>query len=307
MNYTLNQLRIYARVAETLSITKAAEELHLTQPAVSIQLKNFQDQFSLPLTEVINRRLYITDFGREIADAANSILEEVQGIQQRLNAHMGLLTGKLRISVVSTGKYIAPFFLSDFTQQHPGVELEMDVTNKARVLESMEQNEVDFSLVSVLPDHLRIGKLELMPNRLFLVGGAGSTLKGKQYDQKVLEDLPLIFREPGSGTRHVMEAYFKKHRLKVNKKLELNTNEAVKQAVIAGLGYSLMPLIGIHTELENRQLRIIPVKGFSMQSTWYFIWLKDKKHSPAAKAYLEHLRSHREQIVKEKFHWLGKY
>ena len=144
MNYTLNQLRIFLKVVQTESITKASEILHLTQPAVSIQLKNFQDQFEIPLTEVIGRRLYITDFGREIADAAEKILEEVNTIASKTEAYKGKLTGKLKISVVSTGKYVMPYFLVDFLKQHTGIELLLDVTNKAKVIESIEKNEVEF-------------------------------------------------------------------------------------------------------------------------------------------------------------------
>ena len=151
MNYTLHQLRIFQQVVQNLSITKAAEELHLTQPAVSIQLKNFQDQFDLPLFEVISKRIYITDFGKEIAEAADKILTEVHAINFKMHAHQGELTGKLKMSVVSTGKYIAPYFIADFIRQHQGVELLMEVTNKAHVINSLEKNEVDFSLVSVLP------------------------------------------------------------------------------------------------------------------------------------------------------------
>lgn len=155
MNYTLNQLQIYLKVAQTLSITKAAAALHLTQPAVSIQLKNFQDQFDIPLIEVINKKIYVTDFGKEIAEAAERILSEVYAINFKMHAHQGQLTGKLKISVVSTGKYIAPYFIADFIKQHQGVELLMDVTNKAQVINSLEKNQVDFSLVSVLPKQIR--------------------------------------------------------------------------------------------------------------------------------------------------------
>lgn len=262
MNYTLNQLKIFLKVTETLSITKAAEDLYLTQPAVSIQLKNFQEQFEIPLIEVVNKRIYITDFGKEIAESAERILSEVNAINFKMHAHQGQLTGKLKISAVSTGKYIAPFFIADFIKQHQGIELFLDVTNKAQVITSLERNEVDFALVSVLPEQLNIDKIELMQNKLFLVGNYETNLLHKSYDKKLFETVPLIYRERGSGTRHIMEKYILKNKLEVIKKMELTSNEAVKQAVIAGLGYSIMPVIGIKNELENKQLKIIPLKGF---------------------------------------------
>jgi DNA-binding transcriptional LysR family regulator len=307
MNYTLNQLRIFLQVVQTGSVTKAAEALHLTQPAVSIQLKNFQEQFDIPLIEVINKKIYVTDFGKEIAVAADNILTEVHAINFKMHAHQGQLTGKLKMSSVSTGKYIAPYFLTDFMQQHPGVELSLQVTNKAQVIESLENNEVDFSLVSVLPDKLRIDKIALMQNKLYVVGNSDKKFKKKAYQRSIFETIPLIYREQGSGTRHVMEQYISKGKLPVIKKMELTSNEAVKQAVIAGLGYSIMPLIGIRNELENRQLQIIPVQGFPIQSTWQLIWLKGKKLSPVAAAYLEYIKKGKQRIIQDKFDWYEAY
>src|SRR6188768_1077024 len=170
MNYTLNQLQIFLKVTQTLSVTKAAEELHLTQPAVSIQLKNFQDQFDIPLTEVVGRKIYITDFGREIAEATESILNQVAMIDFKTHAFKGRLIGRLKISVVSTGNYVMPYFLSSFMKQHEAVELQMDVTNKSKVIESLEANAVDFSLVSIIPSSLNVEKMDLLQNKLYLVG-----------------------------------------------------------------------------------------------------------------------------------------
>lgn len=307
MNYTLNQLRIFLSVVQNLSVTKAAEELHLSQPAVSIQLKNFQDQFDLPLMEVIKKRIHVTDFGLEIAAAADRILAEAHAINFKMHAHNGQLTGRLKLSVVSTGKYVAPYFITDFIREHQGVELLMDVTNKAQVISSIERNETDLALVSVLPERMKIEKLELMQNRLFLVGNGKTKFRKKLNDKSVFENIPLIYREPGSGTRHVMEKFIRKNKLPVVKKMELTSNEAVKQAVIAGLGYSIMPLIGIRNELENGQLQIIGVQGFPIRSTWHMIWLKEKKLPPVAMSLLNHLRSTKQKIIKERFDWFEKY
>eukprot|EP01041_Mallomonas_annulata_P021269 gene21269-41285_t len=198
MNYTLHQLQVFLKITQTHSVTKAAEELCLTQPAVSIQLKNLQDQFEIPLTEVVGRKLFITDFGKEIALAAEKILNEVYAINYKTMAHKGKLTGRLKISVVSTGKYVMPYFLSDFIKRNEGIELMMDVTNRAKVIESLEKNEVDFSLVSVLPDNLKVENIELLQNKLFLVTNTKNKYAEKIYDKSIFEDLPLIYREHGS-------------------------------------------------------------------------------------------------------------
>ncbi|MGL2994132.1 LysR family transcriptional regulator [Flavobacterium sp. TSSA_36] len=307
MNYTLHQLHVFLRVAQCQSITKAAEELHLTQPAVSIQLKNFQDQFEIPLTEIIGRKLYVTDFGNEIAVAAEKIINEVHAINYKMQAFQGKLSGRLKISIVSTGKYIMPYFLADFLKLHPDVELILDVTNKSKVIKSLEKNEVDFSLVSILPETLKINRIELMSNQLFLVSNTSTEFSEKIYEKNILENIPIILREKGSGTRQTMEQFMLINNLNVKKKLELTSNEAVKQAVIAGLGCSIMPLIGIKNEISTGNLKIIPVRGLPIQSTWNLIWQKNKNFSPIAKAYLAFLEEYKQEIIKNKFDWIQSY
>jgi DNA-binding transcriptional LysR family regulator len=307
MNYTLNQLRVFLKIAQEKSVTKAAEKLHLTQPAVSIQLKNFQDQFEIPLTEVVGRKIYITDFGKEIAEAADAILEQVNAINYKTMAYKGQLTGKLKISVVSTGKYVMPFFLAQFMKEHPGIELVMDVTNKNRVVRSLDRNEVDFSLVSILPLTPKVEKLDLIENKLYLVGNKPRILEKPMQANGEFKKLPFIFREEGSGTRQTMESFISQNNISVLKKMELTSNEAVKQAVLAGLGYSIMPIIGIKNELDNESLHIIPVEGLPITTTWSLIWLKEKKHSPAATSLLEFLKQKKEQIAKEHFNFYKNY
>ena len=307
MNYTLNQLQVFLKVVQYESVTKAAEELHLTQPAVSIQLKNFQDQFDIALTEVIGRRIYITAFGREIAAAAEKIIEEVQAINYMTLEYKGRLTGRLKISSVSTGKYVIPYFLNDFMKDHSGVKLSIDVTNKKKVIESLEKNEIDFALVSVLPSQMNIDKLDLLQNKLFLVGNSKANITSGVKSNDAFQDLPLIFREKGSGTRQTMEGFLKSNIVTVHKKMELTSNEAVKQAVLAGLGYSIMPLIGLKNELSNKELQIIPMKGLPITTNWSLIWLKGKKHSPVSLAFLDHLKRTKDLITNKRFDWYEKY
>ncbi len=307
MKYTLNQLQIFLKIVQTQSVTKASEELHLTQPAVSIQLKNFQGQFEIPLTEVVGRKIYITDFGREIAEAAENIINQVYAINYKTLAYKGQLTGRLKISLVSTGKYVMPYFLTDFMKQHEGIELLMDVTNKSKVIESLENNEVDFALVSILPANLNIERLDLLQNKLYLVGNTKTKFKKDIKAKDIFKKLPLIFREKGSGTRQKMESFIERNNLSVLKKMELTSNEAVKQALLADLGYSIMPLIGIRNELHNNELQIIPVKGLPLKTTWSLIWLKGKNHSPVSISLLDYLKKEKLRIVQEKFSWYENY
>jgi len=299
MNYTLNQLRIYLKITQTLSITKAANELNLTQPALSIQLKNFQQQFDYPLIEVIQKKIHVTGLGKEIAKAAESIINEVDNINYTSQNYKNKLAGHLKISIISTGKYIMPFFLNSFLKENEKIDLTMDVTNKSKVLKSLAENEIDFALVSDMPDNLNVAQFKLIENALYLFGNKEIDIK-KPIDQ-ILEKTSIIFREVGSDTNEVMDKFFKKLKIQPRKKLELTSNEAVKQAVIAGLGISIMPLIGSRNEIETGHLKIIPAPGLPIKTSWRLIWLKEKKLSPIAASYLKYLETNKEIIVQSNF------
>lgn len=309
MNYTLHQLQVFLKVTQTQSITKAAEELFLSQPAVSIQLKNFQDQFEIPLTEVVGRKLYVTEFGKEIAFAAENILNEVYAINYKTLAYKGQLSGRLRISVVSTGKYVMPYFLTDFLHLHEGIELVLDVTNRSKVMDSLEKNEVDFSLLSVLPEKSMLENEPLLPNQLYFVASSKYQLPSLDAEQpeKLLNHIPFIYREHGSSTRLLMEQYIELNKLPIRKRIELTSNEAVKQAVIAGLGCSIMPLIGIKNELLNGELCILPLGGFPITSTWNLVWMKRKNFSPVAKAFLYYIQKNKSYIIANHFIWFEQF
>ena len=301
MNYTLNQLTIFLKIVECQSITKAAELLHLTQPAVSIQLKNFQDQFDIPLTQVVNRKLYITSFGQEIASAAEKIIHEVNEINYKTASFKGRISGQLIISVVSTGKYVIPYFLSDFLQKHPDIELQLDVSNRSKIINDLQSNCTDFSLVSTIPKKLLIESIPLMKNQLFLVGSKSLLFDNIKTIADIPIEIPFIYREEGSATRALMENFIQKNNISVNKKLVLTSNEAVKQAVIAKLGISIMPLIGIRNEIALDQLQIIPIQNLPIVTEWNIIWSKGKRMFPAAKAFLEYLKLEKDRITAENF------
>ncbi|TPV35064.1 LysR family transcriptional regulator [Paucihalobacter ruber] len=308
MNFTLHQLKVFSEVAHFKSITKAAEALNMTQPAASIQLKNFQDQFDIPLYDVIGRQLYITEFGKEIYNVAQDILNQVSSINYKTEAFKGLLTGKLSISVVSTGNYVMPYFLKGFLQKHPNVELMLDVSNKTQVIKDLEDNLVDFSLVTVSPQHLKVHQQAIMGNKLHLVSAYNSRhISKSKLNINQLNDLPLIFREEGSGTRFTMQEFFKDLNIKPKIQLELSTHEAIIQAVVADIGVSIVSLLGIKNELEQKDLKIVPVKGLPLISEWKLIWLQSKTLSPVALAFLAYVRHNQQDIYHSYFSWQEKY
>jgi DNA-binding transcriptional LysR family regulator len=196
-----------------------------------------------------------------------------------------------------------PYFLTDFIKLHGGVELSMDVTNRENVLSRLEKNEVDFALVSVLPRKLKIERIELLPNELYLIGNR----EFQQNEIKTKNELQkhsLIYREQGSSTRLSMEEFIEKKNLDGLKKFELTSNEAVKQAVIAGLGISIMPKIGLRNELKSGDLKILKMKGLPVVTHWNLIWLKGKKLSQVAKSYLEYLEENKLKISKDYFEFV---
>jgi LysR family transcriptional regulator, low CO2-responsive transcriptional regulator len=301
MNYTLHQLRVFQKIVDCRSITKAAESLNMTQPAVSIQLRNLQEQFDIPITELLGRQLQITDFGMELYQIVSKILEDVDFIDYKTKQYKGLLAGKLKIASVSTGKYVLPFYLKGFIDANEGVNVDIDVTNRRVVILSLEKNEVDFALINVLPEHIELKEELLMSNRLYLVGD-----RNGNFDLD-LNTLPLIHREEGSGTRLIMQRFFDLNKYNPKYRFQLRSNEAVKQAVIAGLGYSLLPLVSIKNELENEQIKIIKKEGFPIDSHWNLVYLKNKRLSPVAKAFLKYIQDNKVNIVDKFFSWMKKY
>jgi LysR family transcriptional regulator, low CO2-responsive transcriptional regulator len=291
MNYTLHQLQVFLEVVRQRSITKAAEEMHMTQPALSIQLKNFQMQFDIPLIEKAGRTLVITDFGMSIAEIAENIIREADTLKYKTKEYGELLSGKLRISSASTGKYIIPYFLNGFLEKNSGIDLVLYVTNKINVYNSLKNNEIDFALITVESDEIPIEEEHLIENRIYMVGNS----------PEFYEKRPFIFREYGSATRKAMDLYL--DRTKGRKRIELTSNEAVKQAVIAGLGYSLIPLIGIKNELLNKEIYILPADNLPIKSNWRLVWLKNKKLSPVAKAYLNYIQANKQHIINTHFQW----
>lgn len=305
MNFTIHQLRIFTTICDLQSITKTSEKLFLTQPAVSIQLKKFQDQFDIPLTTMKGRQIAITDFGMSICEVSKRILSEVDNIRITTNQYKGLLSGKLSFSVVSTGKYVLPYILSNFKEAHPMIDISINVTNKQIVTKNMIDKTDDFYLVSVLPMVEHTESIKLIKNDLYLVG-ATEYVKGhvkKKMTHNELSNHSLILREQGSATRSAMESYLLKHGITLQNTMELVSNEAVKQAVNAGLGLSIMPLIGLKNELSSGEMSIIPIKGLPITTEWQLVYNTSTQMSPVKKAFIDYINEVKIESLSTKFSW----
>ncbi|MEM6772556.1 MAG: LysR substrate-binding domain-containing protein, partial [Bacteroidota bacterium] len=241
------------------------------------------------------------EFGRRIEQLALELLSQAERIEAAANKHRGILTGNIRIATVSTGKYVLPYFLEGFMRKNPGVNISVDVTNKALVVESLKENRIDFGLVSVFPEKLAVVGIPLLPNELYLTASTGFVDLPKRMTKKRLGTLPLIFREEGSATRSAMSTFLTRQQIPTKRAMVLVSTEAVKQAVKAGLGLSVLPRIGIRSELQLGNLQIIPMKGLPIVTEWNLTYLKGKMHNPASQALMEYISHNREQIVQRHF------
>jgi len=298
MKYTLRQLEVYHAIANCLSFTKAAQVLHLSQPAVSLQFKTFSDQFDHPLIQYQGKKFVLTDLGKDVCQKCERILGEIRLLEKFDRPEEDNISGTLHISSVSTGKYVAPFLLKTFLDDHPLIDIKLDVTNKRAVTSSLEGNTIDFALLSVMPSNIALETEALMDNELVLVS---NTKNAQIINKRGFTNFLFLLREEGSATRQAMEKFMRELELIPRKNMSLTSNEAVKQSVIAGLGISVMPIIGIRNELNNGSLQIIPTNGLPITTTWRLAWLKDKQFSHAAKAFLKHIQTHKLDIIEKSF------
>ncbi len=303
MNISLTQLRALKAISLQESITGAAKSLNMTQPAVSIQLKNLQESFDVPLTEIIGKKIHITEFGQELVEMADRIFDEVDQIEQKMLQLKGLLGGKIRISAVSTGKYIIPYLMADFMKINPHVEISLEVSNRFSVLAHLQENTTDLALISVSPpDDLAFDSIALEENKWYLACAPEVADKfQKEIDQNNWKKIPFILREKGSGTRVKMEEFFISRDIKVNSKLELATNEAVKQAVMAGLGVSILSNFSMSQEIEDKRITLLSYPNLPLISTWKLIWLKQKRHSPAVLAFIRWISENKKDVFRRHF------
>jgi len=302
MNITLHQLKAFQAIAKYQSITKAAEAMSMTQPAVSIQLKNLQEQFEVPLTEIIGKRIHITEFGQELVDTADRIFGELGQIEEKMLELKELLGGKIRISAVSTGKYIIPYLMADFMKVHPHVEISLEVSNRNKVLAHLQENATDLALVSLLPEDLDLENIQLAENKWFLACSPENKESFQTYIHSGAWDkVRFVLREKGSGTRTIMEKFFNERDIPVENRLELTTNEAVKQALMAGLGTSLLSNYSMAQEIKEGRIAVLEFPDLPLKADWKLIWLKQKKHSPAVKAFIRWLSENRKEVLSKHF------
>ena len=286
MHLTLRQLQCFSAVARNLSYTKAAEELHLTQPAVSMQIRQLEQQAGLALTEQFGKKVHLTEAGTEVYRYARSILQQVDEMDDVLDKLKGFAGGRLKIAAISSANYFAPRLLGTFHQRFPGVGVSMDVTNQKAVLRQVIDNEVDMAIMGQPPKNSHVEAIAFMDNPLVIVAPPEHRLaKRKRIAQKELEEEVFLVREPGSGTRGAMERFFREQKLKLTTGMGMGSLTSIKQGVQAELGLGLLPRGAVRLELQLGHLVELKVKGLPIQRHWYVVLHKGKRLSLAAEEF----------------------
>jgi len=286
MNVSLRQLRVFETVARLSSFTRAAEELHLTQPAVSMQVRQLEDEVGLPLFEKLGKQISLTEAGRELFHYSRSIDRSLQEMEEVIEALKGVNRGHLSVAVASTVNYFAPRLLAAFHRQYPGIGLRLDVTNRERLVHQLQANTVDMVLMGQPPEGVNVESEAFMDNPLVVVAPPEHPLATEERVGLVrLAEEVFVMREPGSGTRQAMERFFAEQRIGIRHGMQMTRNEAIKQAVRAGLGLSVVSLHTLELELETNRLVILNVEGFPLERQWHLVYRSGRRLSPAARAF----------------------
>lgn len=286
MHLTLRQLQCFRAVAQNLSFTRAAEQLHLTQPAVSMQVRQLEQQTGIALTEQIGKRIYLTDAGQEVFLYASSILQQVDEMDDVLNKMKGLSGGRLRIAAISSANYFAPRLLGVFHQRFPDVRVSMDIKRQEHVIKQVADNAVDMAIMGQPPDDMKLTAIPFMDNPLVIIAPPNHRLaKTKSISLKQMERETFLVREPGSGTRGAMMRFFKANKIKLTTGMEMGSLEGIKQGVQAELGLGVVPKGAIEIELQLGKLAVLNVKGMPIQRHWHVVLHEGKRLSAAAGAF----------------------
>jgi DNA-binding transcriptional LysR family regulator len=290
MNITFRQLRLFLALAETGSVSGAARALHVTQPTASMQLKDMSESVGLPLYEVVAKKVYLTDIGQELAKTARAIAQAWDAFEQEADGTKGLTRGKLRVAVVSTAQYFMPRLLGSFCARHPAIDVSLEVLNRDGVVQRLRENMDDLYIMSMPPADMDLSDDIFITNPIVVVAPADDALAGRaSVPLESLGSRRFILRERGSGTRMAADQHFRSHRFRPDIRLELGSNEAIKEAVAGGLGIAVLSRHALQGLEDGHGVSVLDVEGFPVLSNWHIVHPGGKKLSPLARAFKAHL------------------
>ncbi|MDX2506383.1 MAG: LysR substrate-binding domain-containing protein [Gammaproteobacteria bacterium] len=289
---SFRQFEVFEAIARNGSFTRAAEELFLTQPTVSMQVKKLVDTIGLPLFDKIGKRIYLTEAGEALLVTCHEIFNSLSNFEMQISDLKGLRQGKLSLAVVSTAKYFAPKLLGAFCKIYPGINVSLVVNNRGGLLERISENKDDLYILGQPPEDLNVEYEAFLDNHLVVLAPSDHPLAGqKNIPIARLEEEPFIMRECGSGTRIAVERLFKEHDLKLDTRIELGSSEAVKQTIMGGLGISVLSQHTVAQKAAMDQLAILDVKHFPIKRKWYVVYPSAKQLTIIARTFLEYLRN----------------
>ena len=295
---TLHQLKVFEAIARSGSFTRAAEEMFLSQPTVSQQIKQLTKAVGMPLFEQIGKRLYLTDAGKEVLIVCKDISERMSQLEMTLADLRGLKQGNLRLTVITTAKYFVPRLLGQFRHRYPGIKVSLQVTNRKQVLERLSENLDDLYILGQPPEGLDINLRPMLENALVAIAPSDHPLAHeKNIPLQRLAEEPFIMREAGSGTRMAVERFFAENRVEVNVEMEIGSNEAIKHAIVGGLGVSVLSRHVLALEGTKGPLIILDVEGLPIQRHWYIVYPASKQLSVVAQTFLEYLLDEGKQMA----------
>lgn len=289
-HFTLRQLQVFEKVASHLNYSRAAEELFLSQPAVSMQIKQLEAHIGLPLFEQMGKKVFLTEAGRELFHYSRSITQQLAEMQAVFSEMKGLGQGRLTLSVVNTANYFTPQLLAKFCRRYPGINVNLHVANRDAVLKQLADNSTDLAIMGQPPDGMDVSAESFLENPLVVIAAPGHPLAQlKRVKFTRLAEETFLSRESGSGTRSAMERVFAEHRIQPHISMEMETNEAIKQAVQAGMGLGILSLHSIELELETGRLVLLNVEHFPLLRHWFVVHRSNKRLSGAALAFKDFL------------------
>jgi DNA-binding transcriptional LysR family regulator len=287
---TLHQLRLFEAVARRLSFTRAAEELFLTQPTVSMQIKQLADDVGQPLFEQIGKKISLTEAGRELHETTREIFDAWSRFEMRISDMRGMKQGRLRVAVTTTAKYFIPDLLGSFLHQYPDVDVKLEIQNRERLLERMEANQDDLYILVLPPEDAQLERIPFLPNPLVVIAPNAHPLAGhRNIPIEKLSEERFIAREPGAGTRVQLARLLAGKDLQLNVRMEFGSNEAIKHAVAAGLGISVVSEHTLEVDAMRDRLAVLDVQGFPLVDEWFVVYPHGKRLSVVAKTFLDHL------------------
>ncbi|MCG6969317.1 MAG: LysR family transcriptional regulator [Gammaproteobacteria bacterium] len=286
---TLRQLQVFETIVRLGSFTRAAEELFLTQPTVSMQIKKLVDVLGMPLFEHVGRNVQPTEAGMELYEACRSMFATLANLEMKIADLKGMKRGRLRLGAITTAKYFAPEVLGEFSLRYPGIEVALKVTNRERIIERMSANEDDLYIMGHAPsDELEVVAFPIAPNPLVVMAPRNHPLVGqKKIPLQRIASEPFILREPGSGIRDATLRAFDAHNLRPKVRMELGSNEAIKHAIVGGLGLSVLSLHTLTLEGTQGAVAILDVQGFPILRQWYLVYPKGKELSLVSRAFVD--------------------